>query len=148
MAWEYLLIIVYIAFLLFLEAGAPIFSISSTTLVRASASLFNSLSIMDIIHLANSSEDRSDVIKEFYDWKQKNFLFIIKGFAVLIVVNGGAIVKKGFMLQGFAQLPGIYWELAYCTGFLLGITSILIYRLRRIPSEYLDAMLVYNALKK
>lgn len=148
MSWEYALIIIYVAFMAILDSGPPLMQLANLKYVRATAGQFNSLSLADIARLANDPNDRTSTIISFYEAKQRHFKFLILAFATVVLANVLAIGGEAMQPGSFDALPRVYWYLGYLTGFLMGIISVLVYRLRKMPSEYYDAMLVYSSLKQ
>ena len=145
---EYALIVIYIAFAAVLDSGPPLFRFASISYVRATAGQFNSLSLGDLIRLANDKEDRTGTIAAFYEAKQRHFKFLLTAFAIIVLANIITVATAGSNAESFNYMHERYSYLAYLTGFIMGIISVLVYRLRKIPSEYFDAMLVYSALKQ
>lgn len=148
MSWEYALILIYVAFMAILDSGPPLMQLANLKYVGATAGQFNSLSLADIARLANDKNDHTSTIATFYEAKQRHFKFLVLAFTTVVLANVLAIGGETLQPGGLEALPPVYSYLGYLTGFLMGIISVLVYRLRKMPSEYYDAMLVYSALKQ
>jgi hypothetical protein len=104
-----------------------------------------SLSIKEIVLLARTQADRSGFIKDYYDFKHKNILSLIKGVSAIIVLNLGVIIKGG--LENPPNESPYTMQLISITGLLSLINILYFLRLNKCIKEFSTAIKLYSLLK-
>jgi len=113
-----------------------------------------SLSLDDLWVLAGSTDDRADVIKEFYDWQHKLLLAVITALIAFIAANvvlvvqatvGTAEATKAVSTFLNTRVVGVAFGLVLM--FLLLLTISLLSRLARIPEEYRASISLYERMR-
>ena len=113
-----------------------------------------SLSLDDLWVLAGSTDDRADVIKEFYDWQHKLLLAVITALIAFIAANvvlvvqatvGTAEATKAVSTFLNTRVVGVTFGLVLM--FLLLLTISLLSRLARIPEEYRASISLYERMR-
>jgi hypothetical protein len=113
-----------------------------------------SLSLDDLLVLARSTNDRTDVIKEFYDWQHKLLLAVITGVIGFIAANIVLVVKAMVGREEATKAVAPFldkWEVAagfaLVLVFLMFLTLSLLSRLARIPEEYRVSITLYERMR-
>ncbi len=113
-----------------------------------------SLSLDDLWVLARSTDDRAEVIKEFYDWQHKLLLAVITALIGFIAANvvlvvqatvGNAEAMKAVSVFLDTRTVGIAFGLVLM--LLLLLTMSLLSRLARIPDEYRASINLYERMR-
>jgi hypothetical protein len=118
-------------------------------------SLSGSLSFYDLFVLSRSVDDRSDVIKEFYDWQHKLLLTVITGIVtffganiVLALQASAGMEDATKKLKIFSDSISLSSVSAAILLFLGLLTLKLLAILARIPEEYRVSISLYERLRK
>jgi hypothetical protein len=113
-----------------------------------------SLSLYDLYVLSQSKDERSGVIKEFYDWQHKLLLAVITGLIGFIAANivlvlqasiGNAEALKG--LSAILSGPMVAIAFAFMLTYLTLLVLTLITRLGQIPEEYRVSINLYERMR-
>lgn len=106
-------------------------------------------SLWDLSVLAAATDDRSDAIKQVYDWNNSVYSFLAKSLLTFLLAQAGLLVENA--LDPPAQTLGtisLGWMLATAIGLVVGIEFYLLSLIRRIPSEYTAAIVLYSRLRR
>jgi len=113
-----------------------------------------SLSLYDLYVLSQSKDDRSDVIKEFYDWQHKLLLAVITGLIGFIAANivlvlqasvGNAEALKS--VSAILSARDVAISFAFMLTYLALLVLTLISRLGQIPEEYRASINLYERMR-
>lgn len=123
--------------------------------LRVSTDLrLRSLSLFDLWVLARSTNDRADVIKEFYDWQHKLLLAVITALLGFIAANVVLVVEATVgnveatkAVSAILNVRTVGIAFGFVLIFLLVLTGSLLSRLGRIPDEYRASINLYERLR-
>lgn len=123
--------------------------------VEKNALSVRSLSLFDLIILAQSSEDRADSIKEFYDWNYATLGVLAKAVLAFLLGQVAVLIELTYSFLQSSDSPlsaDKEWELQLALGFsIFGLALIevfLMIKLRKIPREYVSAIRIYSLLRR
>jgi hypothetical protein len=113
-----------------------------------------SLSLFDLWVLARSTDDRAEVIKEFYDWQHKLLLAVITALIGFIAANVALVVQATVgnaeaikAVLSFLNTRDVGIAFGLVLLFLLVLTLLLLARLGRIPDEYRASINLYERMR-
>ena len=113
-----------------------------------------SLSLLDLWVLAQSKDDRAEVIKEFYDWQHKLLLAVITGLIGFIAANIVLVVQATVgsseatkAVAAFLNTRVVGCAFGALLLFLLLLTISLLSRLGRISDEYRISINLYERMR-
>jgi hypothetical protein len=112
------------------------------------------LSLDDLWVLARSTDDRAEVIKEFYDWQHKLLLAVITGLIGFIAGNVVLVIQATVGSAEATKVVSVLLDrsavgvaFGFVLMFLLLLTISLLSRLGQIPDEYRTSINLYERMR-
>lgn len=137
-----------------LASAVAILYVLASQFSRLTHLRLRTLSMYDLWVLARSTDDRAEVIKEFYDWQHKLLLAVITGLIGFIAANVVLVVQATVgtseatkAISPFFQTRTLGVAFAVVLLFLLLLTILLLSRLGRIPNEYRISINLYERMR-
>ncbi len=110
-------------------------------------------SIYDLYWLADVEADRASSIRAYYEWKERALLTGVKALLGFALANVTIFVKAvvfptGHLESLAAESVSRPTGLIPIAVFLVAVLMLFVSRLRRIPSEYLASVNIYNRFRQ
>lgn len=140
-------VLIFIFIPLLLSArGSILQTVNSLSL--ASYFFIKSLSLIDIILLSLSKDDRTGFIKDFYDFKHQNLIVLIKGISSVIILNLGIIFGNYFGDKERDIIKNEYDYILIILTFILVVINVRYFiKLNECVAEFNKAVKLYGLLK-
>lgn len=124
------------------------FNQTGTPFTLTSYFLIKSLSLSDLFLMSLSNDDRTEFIKNFYDFKHENISTLIKGISSIILLNLGIIFNNYFESKGNDVIHNKYDYILILLTFVLIVINIRYFlKLNECVREFNKAVKFYDLIK-